>query len=72
MSSSTAKVRRPQGADALEIDDDGKFIVDGTTFTGAELKALLALVAAVPDTDQEDEETVWNDNGVLKVSSDGQ
>ena len=27
------------------------------------------VVAAIPTTDQNDSETIWNDNGVLKVSS---
>jgi hypothetical protein len=33
--------------------------------------AASAIVLAIPDEDQEDEETVWNDAGVLKVSGAG-
>lgn len=33
--------------------------------------ALLAIVAAIPTADQEDSATIWNDEGVLKVSSAG-
>lgn len=32
---------------------------------------LLSLVAAIPTADAEDGETIWNDEGVLKVSSSG-
>lgn len=35
----------------------------------ADITAALALIAAIPVTDQDDSETIWNDEGVLKVSS---
>lgn len=65
------KVYRQQGGDTLVIEDDGVVEVDGTEYTGAELKALLAIINAIPDSDQEDSSTIWNDGGVLKVSGAG-
>ncbi len=35
----------------------------------APLEEAAAIIAALPTSDQTDGETVWNDNGVLKVSS---
>jgi len=73
----TTKVRRPSGADGgdkLEVLSGGEIEVK----TGGEIKigneeltALVTLIAAIPDEDQEDSVTIWNDDGVLKVSGAG-
>lgn len=36
---------------------------------GAEIDAVVTVVAAIPTVDPADGETIWNDNGVLKVAS---
>lgn len=58
----------------VELANDGEATVVGlngsaTAVTGAELTAAEAIIAAIPTADPEDGETVWNDNGVLKVAS---
>jgi len=36
------------------------------------LETAEALLGSIPTTDPEDGETIWNDNGVLKVASAGE
>jgi len=64
-----AKVYLKQGAEEIVIEDDGVFTVDGTSYTGAQLKAHLAVIAALP-TANVVSPAIWNDNGVLKVGTD--
>lgn len=47
----------------IRVESGGEFVIGSTNFA--------AILAAVPTADQEDGETIWNDEGVLKVSSAG-
>lgn len=54
---------------AVEFDSDYFTVSNGEVTLKAEIVALLELIAGIPTEDEEDGETIWNDNGVLKVSS---
>ena len=60
-----------QGGDEFVVTADGKI----TIASGGELEIsgtdFAAILAAIPTSDQEDSSTIWNDNGVLKVSTAG-
>lgn len=47
----------------IRVESGGEFVIGSTNFA--------AIFAAIPTADQEDGETVYLDNGVLKVSSSG-
>lgn len=47
----------------IRVESGGEFVVGSTDFA--------AILAAIPTADQEDSETVFLANGVLKVSSAG-
>lgn len=53
-------------ASVVYINDDD---VDPSGSQATDRAALLALLSAIPESDQTDSVTVWNDSGVLKVSS---
>lgn len=61
----------------LIFDDDNGVVyindedVDPTGSVAAARAALLALLSALPTADQTDSVTVYNDSGVLKVSTAG-
>lgn len=63
------------GIDSTQLADDAVITVKilDENVTDAKLtaatQALLALIDAIPAVDAEDGETIWNDGGVLKVSS---
>lgn len=72
MSGYQGKVYRKQGGDELVVASGGAVTVeDGgdVTFGGESAADVVALIAAIPTTDQNDSVTIWNDEGVLKVSS---
>ena len=52
----------------VAIEDDGVLTVDDESYTGAELKALLAVLADLP-TENVEAPGIWNDGGVLKVGT---
>lgn len=54
-------------ADVLQVKDAGIDLAK----LASEVTDLLALLSAIPTADAEDGETIWNDGGVLKVSSSG-
>lgn len=60
-----------QGDGALVVPSGTKIVVE----SGGQLEIAgvdqAAILAAIPISDQEDSETVWNDNGTLKVSGSG-
>lgn len=54
---------------AVEFDEDYFTVSEGTVTLKAEVAALLDIVDDIPTTDPADDGvTIWNDNGVLKVS----
>lgn len=53
----------------LQVDDGATVTAAGTDYTGQEFADILAVVNAIPTSDQNDSVTIWNDGGVLKVSS---
>lgn len=55
----------------LTIAADANVVIGSETFTGAEVAAAIKAIAGLPTADPEDSETIWNDNGVLKVASAG-
>ncbi|MCK9497105.1 MAG: hypothetical protein M0R75_16655 [Dehalococcoidia bacterium] len=63
------KVYLKQGAEEIVIEDEGVLTVDGVSYTGAQVKAHLAAIAALP-TENVAAPAVWNDAGVLKVGTD--
>jgi len=63
-----AKVYLKQGGEEIAIEDDGVLTVDDESYTGAELKALLAVLADLP-TENVEAPGIWNDGGVLKVGT---
>jgi hypothetical protein len=69
MSGENTKVYLPQGGDELVVASGGKISVQ----SGGELKVgdtdFAAILAAIPTADAEDGATIWNDGGVLKVST---
>ena len=56
---------------AVTFDSDYFTVADNEVTLKAEVAALLAIVEAIPTVDPEDSETIWLDNGVLKVASAG-
>jgi hypothetical protein len=68
-------VTAPDGVTIEVNGDDELAVVEGgigLAHLASAVTDLLDLVAAIPTADQEDGETVWNDGGVLKVSSAGE
>lgn len=61
MAGEQTKVFLSEGGDRLEIKAGGKLVIDGTEWA--------AVLVAVPTVDPADGETIWLDNGVLKVAS---
>lgn len=65
------KTYRAQGGDEFVVKSGGKLTVE----SGGELEVSgtdwAAILAAIPTSDQEDSSTIWNDGGVLKVSTAG-
>lgn len=65
------------GVDTAQIANDAVTTdkIDNGAVTAGKLDSgvsdLLDIIDAIPSTDQTDGETIWNDNGVLKVSSVG-
>lgn len=56
----------------VELNGSTLRVKDGgltTAKLGAAPKAALDAIVALPTSDQEDGETIWNDGGVLKVST---
>lgn len=54
---------------SVEFDTDYFTVTEGVVTLKAEVAALLEIVADIPTVDPEDDGvTIWNDNGVLKVS----
>jgi len=65
MSDQNTKVYRKPGGDELVVAAGGKITVEaGGTIAGID-------IASIPTEDQEDGVTVWNDGGILKVSTAG-
>ena len=60
-------VKIVSGDNGTALDVDG---VDVKTKLTA-LQTQADIIAAIPTTDQEDSSTIWNDGGVLKVSTAG-
>lgn len=52
--------------------DEIKTILENAESDHITLAGDHALLAAIPTTDPQDGETIWNDNGVLKVASAGE
>lgn len=69
MSGENTKVYLPQGGDELVVASGGKITVE----SGGEFRVgdtdFAAILAAIPTSDQNDGATLWNDSGVLKVST---
>lgn len=55
----------------LTIAADANVVIGSETFTGAEVAAAIKAISGLPTEDPGDSETIWNDNGVLKVASAG-
>ena len=54
---------------SVEFDTDYFTVTEGVVTLKAEVAALIEFVADIPTADPEDDGvTIWNDNGVLKVS----
>ena len=65
MAGENTKVYLKQGGDALVVDSGGSIDVKpGGKVAGISL-------GEIPTADPEDGATIWNDNGVLKVASNG-
>lgn len=50
--------------------DEGRIYMEGIDLS-PNFTALATLINAIPSVDPADGETLWNDNGVLKVASAG-
>lgn len=48
---------------------DLEIILEALEINGTDLQDIVTLINAIPTADQNDSETIWNDGGVLKVSS---
>lgn len=60
-----------QGDGALVVPAGTKIVVEASGELEVQGTDMAAILAAIPETDQEDSETIWNDNGTLKVSGSG-
>lgn len=64
-----------EGTDVIQVKAGGidtAQLADGAVNLAklaSEVTDLLDLLSAIPTADQNDSETIWNDGGVLKVSS---
>lgn len=58
-----------QGDGALVVPAGTKIVIEASGGLEIDGKEVAALLAAIPTVDPADDgETIWNDNGVLKVS----
>lgn len=71
MAGYSGALQRKQGGKKSVVPATKSMQFGATVYTGAQIEAMFAIIAAIPTADQEDSATIWNDQGVLKVSTSG-